>query len=473
MGTRKIQRNKGCLPLGTALKIGGRNFRKHPIRTAATALLAAVAFSFLGLSLTLYAYDPAETQVSLLAEYGQREASFVKCRYYPDPSKGSGAVIEQILGGSAVVEEEIPMTREDEERIERKTGLQLSLIYESWVDNNYGNTLPAATTEEINKAAEETGGCYFSYFNGYITMSEAECAARGWEIEGRLPRGTEEVAVNNCFLNALTLAGMRTEEGVIPIADASDLIGRQIPVVSNSSERTNYKTVTGVVFTGERTEDAKHGYCEYRHKIFVDYGYIPDSLFGSRAEGYERALVTFSGDRAEYERAVGFVCDARTEEGGYKLSAEALSGYGSANDRLSLMKNLFLYAAAFFFVIDVLLLFNFVTASVNGQLKQVGTLVALGAGKGDLFAIYGATAVLLSGGAGVLACAATGACIPLINGLLTERMALAVRMILPRAWIFVLLIALAAATAAAGAWVSMRIATRAAPAEIIRRGQRK
>ena len=169
------------------------------------------------------------------------------------------------------------------------------MIYESWVDNNYGNTLPAATTEEINKAAEETGGCYFSYFNGYITMSEAECAARGWEIEGRLPRGTEEVAVNNCFLNALTLAGMRTEEGVIPIADASDLIGRQIPVVSNSSERTNYKTVTGVVFTGERTEDAKHGYCEYRHKIFVDYGYIPDSLFGSRAEGYERALVTFSG----------------------------------------------------------------------------------------------------------------------------------------------------------------------------------
>lgn len=461
---KKINKKRCGLPTGTALKIGVRNFRKHPVRTAVTALLAVVAFSFYGVSAALASYEPVRPTTEALAAYGQRGAAIYRREYYY-PENQTGGEIDKFLGDDDRSERDVVMTREDEETFEENTGLKMYLTYYL----HFGTGAIVTMEDELEAIQEQSDRCFFYYCDGYITMSEEDCAAQGWTIAGRLPKGAEEVALNDCYLYVLSVMGMITEGGKsVEVASASDVIGQRITVGGEG-----YKTITDVVFTGcDKACGEAEAERSLHHKMFVDYAYYDeynDTLNGLFSYG----LFSFSGERADYERVVRFVTGSDTGDWRYGLSAEGTLGIGAANYIAPLFKNLCLYLSLLFLFFAALLLLNFVSASVRGQLKQVGTLASLGAGKRDLFLIYGLTAAILFAAVGILSCIVTGICIPFVDRYLAHHMTVKVRLLYPDVGVFAGLILLSAAGAALGGLLSVLLTARMSPAEIIRRGQQK
>lgn len=482
---KRAKAGAGRLPAGTAMRIGVKNFGKHPFRAAITAILSVIAFVFLGISLTIASIDVEEALLNVLKESGQKNAKVIAYEYHETNYTGSGVWIEEFLGGEGNrSSEKRGLTPEEVDKVEEETGADISPVYLVRVDPMFEGFRVAATIEQINEAAKKNPEyCFKFYFEGYLLMNEEECEAQGFQVEGRLPQTPDEVAINGCWFNELALAGLISESGEeIPVTSAADVIGKRINLLSNSSAGKNYKTITGVVHTEEKKISEEHYSNDIFHCIFVSEDYFPE---GNRDEvrpgvfeerrftGFDYGFLSFGEGDAGYERVVKYVLDSRTEEGGYRLSSEATDAYWTMDEGSPLLRNAFLYVALLFFVFSVLLLFNFVSASVRSQQKQVGTLVSLGAGKRELFSIYGRVAVGLFAAVGVVAFAVICIGLSPLNAYLGENWSFGGRVLFPHAWVFAALVIVAAGVSAAAAFLSVLRTAKEMPAEIIRRGQIK
>lgn len=480
-----VKAGAGRLPAGTAMRIGVKNFGKHPFRAAITAILSVIAFVFLGISLTIASIDVEEALLNVLKESGQKNAKVIAYEYYETNETGSGVWIEEFLGGEGNrSSQKRGLTLEELEKVEEETGANISPVYLVRVDPMFEGFRVVATIEQINEAAKKNPEyCFKFYFEGYLLMNEEECEAQGFQVEGRLPQTPDEVAINGCWFNELALAGLISESGEeIPVASAADVIGKRINLLSNSSAGKNYKTITGVVHTEEKKISEEHYSNDIFHCIFVSEDYFPE---GNRDEvrpgvfeerrftGFDYGFLSFGEGDAGYERVVKYVLDSRTEEGGYRLSSEATDAYWTMDEISPLLRNAFLYVALLFFVFSVLLLFNFVSASVRSQQKQVGTLVSLGAGKRELFSIYGRVAVGMFSAVGAVAFAVICIGLSPLNTYLGELWSFGGRVLFPHAWVFAALVIVAAGVSAAAAFLSVLRTAKEMPAEIIRRGQIK
>ena len=482
---KRAKAGAGRLPAGTAMRIGVKNFGKHPFRAAITAILSVIAFVFLGISLTIASIDVEEALLNVLKESGQKNAKVIAYEYYETNETGSGVWIEEFLGGDGNRNsKKRGLTLEEVKMVEEETGANISPVYLVRVDPMFEGFRVAATIEQINEAVKNNPGyCFKFYFEGYLLMNEEECEAQGFQVEGRLPQTPDEAAINGCCFNELALAGLISESGEeIPVTSAADVIGKRINLLSNSSAGKNYKTITGVVHTEEKKISEEHYSNDIFHCVFVSEDYFPE---GNRDEvrpgvfeerrftGFNYGFLSFGEGDAGYERVVKYVLDSRTEEGGYRLSSEATDAYWTMDELSPLLRNGFLYVALLFFVFSVLLLFNFVSASVRSQQKQVGTLVSLGAGKRELFSIYGRVAVGLFAAVGVVAFAVICIGLSPLNAYLVEIWSFGGRVLFPHAWVFAALVIVAAGVSAAAAFLSVLRTAKEMPAEIIRRGQIK
>lgn len=482
---KRAKAGAGRLPAGTAMRIGVKNFGKHPFRAAITAILSVIAFVFLGISLTIASIDVEEALLNVLKESGQKNAKVIAYEYHETNYTGSGVWIEEFLGGDGNRNsKKRGLTPEEVEKVEKETGANISPVYLVRVDPMFEGFRVAATIEQINEAAKKNPEyCFKFYFEGYLLMNEEECEAQGFQVEGRLPQTPDEVAINGCWFNELALAGLISESGEeIPVTSAADVIGKRINLLSNSSAGKNYKTITGVVHTEEKKISEGHYSNDIFHCVFVSEDYFPE---GNRDEvrpgvfeerrftGFNYGFLSFGEGDAGYERVVKYVLDSRTEEGGYRLSSEATDAYWTMDEGTTVIRNAFLYVALLFFVFSLLLLFNFVSASVRSQQKQVGTLVSLGAGKRELFSIYGRVAVGLFAAVGVVAFAVICIGLSPLNAYLGEIWSFGGRVLFPHAWVFAALVIVAAGVSAAAAFLSVIRTAKEMPAEIIRRGQIK
>lgn len=484
-----VKAGAGRLPAGTAMRIGVKNFGKHPFRAAITAILSVIAFVFLGISLTIASIDVEEALLNVLKESGQKNAKVIAYEYHETNYTGSGVWIEEFLGGEGNrSSEKRGLTLEEVEKVEEEMGANISPVYLAYIDPTIEGFRVAATIEQINEAAKNNPEHYFMpYFEGYLLMTEEECEAQGFQVEGRLPQTLDEAAINVGYFNVLAIAGLISESGEeIPVTSAADVIGKRINLLSNviggSSNWKNYKTITGVVHTEEKKTSEGHYSNDILHCVFVSEDYFPE---GNRKEvrpgvfeeqkftGFDYGFLSFGEGDAGYERVVKYVLDSRTEEGGYRLSSEATDAYWTMDEGSPLLRNAFLYVALLFFVFSVLLLFNFVSASVRSQQKQVGTLVSLGAGKRELFSIYGRVAVGLFAAVGVVAFAVICIGLSPLNAYLGELWSFGGRVLFPHAWVFAALVIVAAGVSAAAAFLSVLRTAKEMPAEIIRRGQIK
>ena len=482
---KRAKAGAGRLPAGTAMRIGVKNFGKHPFRAAITAILSVIAFVFLGISLTIASIDVEEALLNVLKESGQKNAKVIAYEYHETNYTGSGVWIEEFLGGDGNRNsKKRGLTLEEVKMVEEETGANISPVYLVRVDPMFEGFRVAATIEQINEAVKNNPGyCFKFYFEGYLLMNEEECEAQGFQVEGRLPQTPDEVAINGCWFNELAIAGLISESGEeIPVTSAADVIGKRINLLSNSSAGKNYKTITGVVHTEEKKISEEHYSNDILHCVFVSEDYFPE---GNRDEvrpgvfeerrftGFDYGFLSFGEGDAGYERVVKYVLDSRTEEGGYRLSSEATDAYWTMDEGTTVIRNAFLYVALLFFVFSLLLLFNFVSASVRSQQKQVGTLVSLGAGKRELFSIYGRVAVGLFAAVGVVSFAVICIGLSPLNAYLGEIWSFGGRVLFPHAWVFAALVIVAAGVSAAAAFLSVLRTAKEMPAEIIRRGQIK
>ena len=386
---KEMQLHKSRMPIKSALKIGCSNFQHHPFRLLTTILLSVIAFSLLGISLTVAFMNPAEVFSDAIIRDGMEFMAIYKYEYYEDPNRIDQS-LDQFLGEPLTPTREISMTIEDVESLKSQIGNSYTLVYSADIFSFQSSI--AATLDQMNDAAEQNPDTNFlPHANGYIAMSEEECTRLGYTVIGQLPKDASEVAINECIYNVFSIAGLIEDDQLFEISSYEDIIGHKISVIHNIIGVDSFKTITGVVITGcdracyhahNDPEDRISGrdWETYHDKIFVCQDYFNE---------YTYTLCSIPQDKAELTKMVNLILESEENDEFFELENKLSDGFYSSKSTASMFKMLALYLSILFLFFAMLLLSNFIFTSMRRQMKQIGILSALGAGFKDLCIVYG------------------------------------------------------------------------------------
>ena len=388
-----IKISKPRLPIKTALKIGCSNFKHHPFRLFSTILLSVIAFSLLGIALTIAFLNPTEVYSNAIMDSDMEFTAIYKKQWYEDPNLIDQS-LDQFLGGETRTSKDVSITKEDIEYLKSKVGNSYTLVFSTQVYAFQKNVV--ATSKQIEEAFNKNPNKNFHpHADGYIALSKAECDRLGYKVIGDLPQTTSEIAINESIFNAFSIAGILDNDKTYEINTYDDIIGHTITVNDNFGNELN-KTITGVIITGcnracQNYHYNSHGENEetYHDKIFVCEDYLNE---------YTYALCSIPEDKSELTHFINFVLESEKNDDYYFTIRNMLSaGFYSSRSIATMLKNLCLYLSVLFSFFSLLLLSNFIFSSMRRQMKQIGILSALGAGFKDLGKVYGsAIAVMCS-----------------------------------------------------------------------------
>ena len=473
-----MELRKSKMPVKTALKIGCSNFKHHPFRLFSTILLSVIAFSLLGISLTIAFMDPAKAFAEAMIRDGIEFSAIYKEEYYENPNVIDQS-IDQFLGEPLTPHRELPMTMEDVEFLQSQFGNSYALVYTNEI-YSFQNSV-AATLKQMQEAAlAHPDTNYLPHANGFIALSEEECDRLGYTVIGRLPQNTEEIAINECIYNVFTIAGLLEEEQLFDISSYEDIIGHKITIgVDAVVGQGELKTITGVVITGcDRACYAQH--CDPEERVDGwDWETYHDKIFVSQDffEEWTYALCSTPQSKAELTKMIRFIMDS---DDPYVLGEfytftnptvyRCFSGVSVA----SMMKMLALYLSIIFLFFAILLLSNFIFTSMRRQMKQIGILSALGAGFKELCIVYGSAIVAMCSVIAGITLVGQIFGVDWFNAFLrTQSRGLTFDLVsfsLPAILILVLIMAV---VAAAGCLIPLRRLQKMEPTTIINKGQIK
>ena len=399
--TKLPELRKSKMPVKTAFKIGCSNFKHHPYRVFSTVLLSMIAFSLLGISLTVAFMDPAKAFAEAMIRDGIEFSAIYKEEYYENPSVIDQS-LDQFLGEPLTPHRELPMTKEDVELLKSQFGNSYALVYGPYSHTivSFQNAV-AATLKQMQETARANPDTnYHPHSNGFIAMSEEECERLGYTVIGRLPQNTDEIAINEGIYNVFTIAGLIEEEQLFAISDYEDILGHKLTIGRGLPGDGELKTITGVVITGcDRECFASHHEPEeridgwdwetYHDKIFVSQDYF---------EEWTYALCSTPQSKAELTKLIRFIMDSGDPyvlSEYYTFTNPTVYGCFGAVSVASMMKMLALYLSILFLFFAMLLLSNFIFNSMRRQMKQIGILSALGAGFKNLCMVYGSAIVAM------------------------------------------------------------------------------
>lgn len=400
--TKLPELRKSKMPVKTAFKIGCSNFKHHPYRVFSTVLLSVIAFSLLGISLTVAFMDPAKAFAEAMIRDGIEFSAIYKEEYYENPSVIDQS-LDQFLGEPLTPHRELPMTKEDVELLKSQFGNSYALVYGPYSHTivSFQNAVAATLKQMQETALANPDTNYHPHSNGFIAMSEEECERLGYTVIGRLPQNTDEIAINEGIYNVFTIAGLLEEEQLFDISSYEDIIGHKITIgVDAVVGEGELKTITGVVITGcDRECFASHHEPEeridgwdwetYHDKIFVSQDYF---------EEWTYALCSTPQSKAELTKLIRFIMDSGDPyvlSEYYTFTNPTVYGCFGAVSVASMMKMLALYLSILFLFFAMLLLSNFIFNSMRRQMKQIGILSALGAGFKNLCMVYGSAIVAM------------------------------------------------------------------------------
>ena len=395
----EMKMRKPRLPLKAALKIGCSNFKHHPFRLFSTILLSVIAFSLLGIALTIAFLNPTEVYSNAIMDSDMEFTAIYKRQWYePTGWIEYDQSLDQFLGADRRNWKDAPITKEDIEYLKSQVGNSYALVYTA-VIHSFQNSI-AATRDQINESAKNNPDTnYLSTADGYIALSEEECERLGYTVIGELPKNSSEVAINDCIFNAFTIAGIIEDDQMFEISSYDDIIGHKISVIHNVIGVDAYKTITGVVITGcdrecrsyhyDPTDRGGGNWETYHDKIFVCQDYFDE---------YTYALCSIPKNKAKLTNLINFVLESEKNDYYYYSVVNKLShGFNSSYYTSVILNNLCLYLSIIFLFFALLLLSNFIFTSMRRQMKQIGILSALGASFKDLSKVYGsAIAVMCS-----------------------------------------------------------------------------
>ena len=394
---RELRKSK--MPVKTAVKIGCSNFKHHPFRLFSTILLSVIAFSLLGISLTIAFMDPAKAFAEAMIRDGIEFSAIYKKEHYENPNEIDQS-LDQFLGEPLTPSRDLSMTIEDAEFLQSKFDISYALVYTDKICS-FQNSV-AATLKQMQEAAlAHPDTNYLPHANGFIALSEEECDRLGYTVIGRLPQNTEEIAINECIYNVFTIAGLLEEEQLFEISAYEDIIGHKITIGVNAVVgQGELKTITGVVVTGcDRACFAEH--CNPEERIDGwDWETYHDKIFVCQDffEEWTYALCSTPQSKAELTKMIRFIMDSDDPYvlgEFYTFTNPTVYGCFGAVSVASMMKMLALYLSILFLLFAMLLLSNFIFTSMRRQMKQIGILSALGAGFKDLCTVYGSAIVAM------------------------------------------------------------------------------
>ena len=383
-GMAKVRKSR--LPIKAAFKIGRSNFRHNRLRLLSTILMSVIAFSLLGVSLTIAFMNPAKAFSDAIIRDGMEFTAIYKYEYYEDPTRIDQS-LDQYLGEPLTPTREVPITMKDIESLKDQVDNSYTLVYTDLI-YSFQKSI-AASLDEMNEARKQNPEiCYGDIADGYIAMTEAECKRMDFTIIGELPKNPDEVAINECLFNIFSIKGLIENNQTFEISSYEDIIGHKLSIVSYAGA-DDYKTVTGVVITGCNREcfNWHHGENEqnkecYHEKIFVCQDYF---------DGYTYALCPIPQDKTELTKLINYILESEENDEYFKIRNRLSLGFYSAERTASLVKMLFLYLSIIFLFFAVLLLSSCILTSMRRQMKQIGILSALGASFEDLCKVYGST----------------------------------------------------------------------------------
>ena len=399
--TKLPELRKSKMPVKTAFKIGCSNFKHHPYRVFSTVLLSVIAFSLLGISLTVAFMDPAKAFAEAMIRDGIEFSAIYKEEYYENPSVIDQS-LDQFLGEPLTPHRELPMTKEDVELLKSQFGNSYALVYGPYSHTivSFQNAVAATLKQMQETALANPDTNYHPHSNGFIAMSEEECERLGYTVIGRLPQNTDEIAINEGIYNVFTIAGLIEEEQLFAISDYEDILGHKLTIGRGLPGDGELKTITGVVITGcDRECFASHHEPEERIDGW-DWETYHDKIFVSQDqfEEWTYALCSTPQSKAELTKLIRFIMDSGDPyvlSDYYTFTNPTVYGCFGAVSVASMMKMLALYLSILFLFFAMLLLSNFIFNSMRRQMKQIGILSALGAGFKNLCMVYGSAIVAM------------------------------------------------------------------------------
>ena len=399
--TKLPELRKSKMPVKTAFKIGCSNFKHHPYRVFSTVLLSVIAFSLLGISLTVAFMDPAKAFAEAMIRDGIEFSAIYKEEYYENPNVIDQS-LDQFLGEPLTPHRELPMTKEDVELLKSQFGNSYALVYGPYSHTivSFQNAVAATLKQMQETALANPDTNYHPHANGFIAMSEEECNRLGYAVIGRLPQNTDEIAINEGIYNVFTIAGLIEEEQLFAISDYEDILGHKLTIGRGSPGDGELKAITGVVITGcDRECFASHHEPEERIDGW-DWETYHDKIFVSQDqfEEWTYALCSTPQSKAELTKLIRFIMDSGDPyvlSEYYTFTNPTVYGCFGAVSVASMMKMLALYLSILFLFFAMLLLSNFIFNSMRRQMKQIGILSALGAGFKNLCMVYGSAIVAM------------------------------------------------------------------------------
>ncbi|HKL94333.1 MAG TPA: ATP-binding cassette domain-containing protein, partial [Clostridia bacterium] len=398
---RRKEKKKG-LSLKSSFKLGLQVFFSKPLRLFFSIILSAFAFFALSMSINVATYDKAKATVRSLkgrVDY----IAYIKEMYDTENEFWSNS-------GSYLTDSDIS-------KIEKSVG------------KNFVGVVPFSeigySTNIKHKMDEQSSvfGCAdYIGINGAVYLDEDMQIATGFKVYGHLPVTDDEIAITDYAYQLYKRAGYDSGgnfggshyEGEKKVINSrEDLYGQKLEISFKNEPGYRIVKICGIVDTGFNHDKYKPLNEIGDDKMSIEASRLYDEFYSEMKSGWH-ALVILSEDLiskapADYSFALTASPDnSRVLNKAVELSFDeqngvrySLSNYITrqimfADQSLTIGKDVALYAGLALGLFAVLLLANYVSATVSDKKRTVGIIRAVGGGGGEVLKVFLIQSVLIA-----------------------------------------------------------------------------
>lgn len=428
------------LPVMKATRLGANSMKKKPLRLIITIFLSAIAFGLFGIADTMLSYNLVDATVRTIqdsnidyATYRKNVTTVLKYDAAEKPEKPAHTSPSFVL--------------DDINLVEKETGLNFFPFY--------------TTLYPLSNLATKTE-YYTQKISGYIEMDEEKFPSLGYQFIGegsRLPVDETEIAITKHHYDHYHELGYQVkplfdDPYILAIEKPEDLLGKELSLgygkvkvvgIIDTGFSSRYKNLNrNLVDTKDLKLDELNEWESYNDEvsnsfhsaIFVVPGYAQKNFKNYLGKvTYSRLIAKMPTNKNVIRRAVKFglapivtttydektMCTTTTTTT-FTLLHKSSSFIDSADQLVGNLSRIFLYAGLGCALFAALLLYNFISVSIQHKKREIGILRALGARKADVFFIFLAECLLISLFSWGASCIFAGIGPTIINDILNQHL---------------------------------------------------
>ena len=500
-------------PARYAFKMGIAGLRIKPLRLIVTTLLAAIAFLVFGVFSTMITYSPRQMGISGLSDSSYGAAVLQKKLIAHGTGKDGEETVSVMPSGTAVcnfVEEDVAALREE-------SGIAFIPVY------NYG-----AANLSLSASHGHPDAAVYHYSNYYYSINVLSGFAdvsyfpeTGFSLlAGEYPSDPSEGLISLAVFEGFRNFGYRPEASADSEAISSyeDIIGKAVSVTYMTRQYTfrvvgvfdagedfsAYDALKGNELETEEKNELTAALKEHFLRSMSSVVFVSDEFYERYGGGYSDQVIrsyhslmseiSYSGKTTAYreesesmrryqllmaplgtERSARsnalFSYYGRTDgerDIAYLLPYDYLESIDDGQEIYELIFPVIGSAAGVLAVFAALLLFSFISASINAKKKDIGILRAVGARGIDVFKIFIVEGIAVTLLCLVLGVAGSVAACAVTNGILISEGVLSYPFFLFGWQNALILFGIAAVTALVATGIPVAVFSRKKPVEAIR-----